>query len=190
MKLPKLQTVDVNTPKKKKILLLSDDFRLPSGIGTISREIILKTVHHYDWIQLGAALQHPEHGKAQDVSNQIQQETGVVDANVKVIPWTGYGDRNVLFSIINQEKPDVILHFTDPRFWGWLYAMEHELRQTMPLTYLNIWDDLPYPHWNENFYESCDLLMAISRQTYNINEMSKKDFQCIFVKLYRIKYEP
>tara|TARA_R110000744_G_scaffold314340_1_gene421408 strand:- start:501 stop:1589 length:1089 start_codon:yes stop_codon:yes gene_type:complete len=39
----------------------------------------------------------------------------------------------------------------------------------MPLTYLNIWDDLPYPHWNENFYESCDLLMAISRQTYNIN---------------------
>ena len=56
MKLPKLQAIDVNTPKKKKILLLSDDFRLPSGIGTISREIITKTVHHYDWIQLGAAL--------------------------------------------------------------------------------------------------------------------------------------
>ena len=40
MKLPKLQPVDINKPKKKKILLLSDDFRLPSGIGTISREII------------------------------------------------------------------------------------------------------------------------------------------------------
>jgi hypothetical protein len=68
MELPKLKPIDINKQPKKKILLLSDDFRLPSGIGTISREIILKTVHHYDWIQLGAALDHPEHAKAQDVS--------------------------------------------------------------------------------------------------------------------------
>ncbi len=34
--------------------------------------------------------------------------------------------------------------------------------------YYNIWDDLPYPHWNEPFYESCDLIMNISRQTDNI----------------------
>ena len=115
MKLPKLQPVEANKTKKKKILLLSDDFRLPSGIGTISREIIMKTVHYYDWVQLGAALKHPEHGQGQDVSQQVAQETGVTDADVKVIPWTGYGDRNVLFSILNQEKPDVTMHFTDPR---------------------------------------------------------------------------
>ncbi len=41
MELPKLRKIDPNKPKKKKILLLADDFRLPSGIGTISREIIL-----------------------------------------------------------------------------------------------------------------------------------------------------
>jgi len=34
--------------------------------------------------------------------------------------------------------------------------------------YYTIWDDLPYPRWNEPFYESCDLLMGISKQTYNI----------------------
>ena len=67
------------------------------------------------------------------------------------------------------EKPDAILHFTDPRFWGWLYAMEHEIRQQIPILYYTIWDDLPFPHWNENAYESCDLLMAISKQTYNIS---------------------
>ena len=67
------------------------------------------------------------------------------------------------------EKPDGIIHFTDPRFWQWLYDMEHEIRQQIPIMYYNIWDDLPYPHWNENAYESCDLLMAISKQTYNIN---------------------
>jgi hypothetical protein len=68
------------------------------------------------------------------------------------------------------EKPDAIMHFTDPRFWGWLYAMGHEIRQNIPIMYYNIWDDLPYPHWNEPFYESCDALMAISKQTYNINK--------------------
>jgi hypothetical protein len=48
--------------------------------------------------------------------------------------------------------------------------MERELRQKMPIAYLNIWDDVPYPMYNRAFYESCDLLMAISKQTYNINK--------------------
>ena len=39
MELPKLQKFDPNKPAKKKILLLGDDFRLPSGIGTISKSI-------------------------------------------------------------------------------------------------------------------------------------------------------
>ena len=56
MELPKLKKIDPNKPKKKKILLLADDFRLPSGIGTISREIIFNTVHHYDWVQLGGEI--------------------------------------------------------------------------------------------------------------------------------------
>ena len=34
--------------------------------------------------------------------------------------------------------------------------------------YYNIWDDVPYPLWNEDYYESCDLLMNISKQTQNI----------------------
>jgi len=46
MELPKLRKIDTTIPpkKKKKILLLSDDLRLPSGIGTISKEIVLNTV--------------------------------------------------------------------------------------------------------------------------------------------------
>ena len=172
MELPKLKPIDINKQPKKKILLLSDDFRLPSGIGTISREIIMKTAHHYDWVQLGSALEHPEHGQAKDLSDAVQQETGISDANVKVIPWTGYGDRNILFSILNQEKPDVILHFTDPRYWIWLYAAEHEIKTTFgtPIAYYSIWDDLPYPMWNAPFYGSCDLIMGISKQSDNIHK--------------------
>jgi len=168
IKLPKLRKVDPNKQKKTKILLLSDDLRMHSGIGTMSREFVLGNVDKYDWAQLGAAIKHPDHGKVIDLSEDTQKETGVPDAYVKIYPHNGYGDANVLKELIQIEKPDVIIHFTDPRFWQWLYNIEHEIRQHIPIMYYNIWDDLPYPHWNEPFYESCDALMNISRQTNNI----------------------
>ena len=168
IQLPKLRKVDPNKPKKKKILLLSDDLRMHSGIATMSREIVLQTCKEFDWVQLAAAVQHPEQGKVLDLSQDTAIQSGVEDAYLKLYPFSGYGNPEVLREIINIEKPDAVLHFTDPRFWGWLYGMEHELRQLMPLFYYTIWDDVPYPRWNKPFYESCDLLMCISKQTYNI----------------------
>ena len=168
LQLPKLRKIDPNKPKKKKILLLSDDLRMHSGIATMSREFILGTLKEFDWVQLGAAIKHPEAGKMLDLSADAAKETGVEDAYLKLLPYDGYGDVNVLNFLLNTEKPDAILHFTDPRFWGWLYQQEHSIRQHVPIMYYNIWDDLPYPHWNEPFYESCDLIMNISRQTQNI----------------------
>ena len=48
--------------------------------------------------------------------------------------------------------------------------MENEIRKTIPIIYLNIWDDLPSTTmYNEEFYESCDALFGISKQTVNIN---------------------
>jgi glycosyltransferase involved in cell wall biosynthesis len=41
----------------------------------------------------------------------------------------------------------------------------------MPIIYLNIWDDYPAPMYNKGYYESCDALLAISKQTKNINEL-------------------
>jgi glycosyltransferase involved in cell wall biosynthesis len=161
--------------KKKKILLLSDDLRMHSGIATVSREIILNTVKDFDWVQLGAALQHPDQGKVFDLSQDVAAQTGVADANVKLYANTGYGSPDILRELIQIEQPDAILHFTDPRFWGWLYSMEHELRQVIPLMYYTIWDDTPYPRYNKPYYESCDLLMCISKQTYNIVKQVLKD---------------
>ena len=168
IKLPKLRKVDPNKQKKKKILLLSDDLRLHSGIGTMSKEFVMGTLHKFDWVQLGAAVKHPETGKVSDVSADMAKETGVSDAYCKIYACDGYGNERLLKELIHIEKPDAILHFTDPRFWQWLYNIEHEIRQNIPIMYYNIWDDLPYPHWNEPYYESCDLLMNISRQTNNI----------------------
>jgi len=153
---------------KKKILLLSDDLRMSSGVGTVSKEFVLGTMDHYDWVQLGGAIKHPDEGKIIDLTEDTQNMLGIEEAYLKIYCCSGYGNPDLVRQIMDIEKPDAILHYTDPRFWGWLYAMEHEIRQNIPIFYYNIWDDLPYPHWNENFYESCDLIMNISRQTKNI----------------------
>jgi len=174
---------------KKKILLLSDDLRMNSGIATVSRDIVLSTVDTFDWLQVGAAIQHPEAGKMIDISEDVKNQTGVSDANVRIIPYNGYGDPNLIRNIMENEKIDAIFHFTDPRFWEWLYEMEHEIRQTTPIVYLNIWDDLPDPWYNREAYSSCDLLMAISKQTYGINNRILEKYEGA-VTNHRVTYVP
>ena len=49
-----------------------------------------------------------------------------------------------------------------------------KLRRNIPITYLNIWDDYPAPMYNRPYYEACDLLMGISKQTVNINKLVLK----------------
>ena len=166
MALPKLRKV--TEKKKKKILLLSDDLRMSSGVGTMSREIVMGTLDEFDWVQVAGAIKHPDQGKIVDMNKTAREETGVEDAYLKLYPVSGYGNQDLLRELIQIEKPDAILHYTDPRFWRFLYDMEHEIRQQIPIFYYNIWDDLPYPMWNEPFYESCDLIMNISKQTHNI----------------------
>ena len=179
IKLPKLQKVDPNKPKKKKILLLSDDLRMHSGIATQSKEFVMGTIEKYDWVQIGGAVNHPEQGKIIDMSKAVKNEWGISNPYLKIYPTSGYGNPNLLRDIIRIEKPDAIIHFTDPRFWTWLYNMEHEIRQDIPIMYYNIWDDIPDPLYNTNFYRSSDMLMSISKQTYGINKriLSKYDYE-------------
>jgi len=171
---------------KKKILLLSDDLRMSSGVGTVSKNFVLGTLDKYDWVQVAGAIKHPEKGKVVDMNDAIRKETGIEDACLKIYPIDGYGNQEFIRQLINIEKPDAILHYTDPRFWVWLYQMEHEIRQDIPIFYYNIWDDLPYPRYNEFFYESSDLIMNISKQTVNIvNQVAQKkprtDWDCTYI---------
>lgn len=165
--------------KKKKILLLSDDLRMHSGIATMSRELVLGSVHHYDWVQIAGAIKHPEQGKIVDMKEAVDKLNGRNDNYLRLYPVDGYGDEELLFQIMAIEKPDAIMHFTDPRFWGWLYNIENQIRSKIPLTYLTIWDDLPYPMWNKPFYQSCDSLFSISKQTHNIIEQILGPENCI-----------
>lgn len=157
--------------ERKKILLLCDDIRMTSGISTMAREIVIGTAHRYNWVNIGAAINHPDQGKQLDISEDTNRHVGISDASVFIIPSNGYGTPEYIRIIMDRENPDAIMFFTDPRYWIWLFQMENEIRRKIPMIYLNIWDDLPAPLYNKSYYESCDTLMAISKQTLNINRM-------------------
>ena len=71
-KLPKLKKI--SDKKKKKILLLSDDLRMFSGVANMSREIVLGTIDEYDWCQIGGAVKHPEQGKIIDMNEGLKND--------------------------------------------------------------------------------------------------------------------
>jgi len=141
--------------QRKKIVFLSDDPRLPSGVGNMTMEIIKGTCHHFNYFVVGAAVKHPDEGRLTDINEQLNKEVGIDDASVKILPFSGYGNPDLIRTLIKNENPDFILHFTDPRFWIWLYGMEHEIRQQIPILYYQ-------------YYASVDWFGCISKQTENI----------------------
>jgi hypothetical protein len=170
---------------KKTLLLLSDDLRMHSGIATMSREFVLGTVDKYNWVQLGAAINHPEVGKILDLSEDVRKNTGVKDACVLVYPYNGYGDADIVRLLLNKHGIDGIIHFTDPRYWIWLYDIEHEIRQNVPIMFYSIWDNVGNhvhnfstdPAYNADYYASCDGIFGISKQTYGmVNRVVKGKF--------------
>jgi len=156
--------------KRKKILILSDDLRVFSGVGTVTRELILGTAHHFNWVNLGGAINHPESGKKIILDDEINKLINITDSEVSVYPFNGYGNPFILRQLLEIEKPDALMIFTDPRYFTWLFVIEDEIRANIPIIYLNIWDDIPYPYYNKTYYKSCDLLFSISKQTKNINK--------------------
>ena len=157
--------------KRKKILLICDDIRVHSGVATVAREIVMHTCHHFNWAQIAGAIKHPDKGKALDISKDTGDKMKVDDAYVMMYPTDGYGNIELLRSVIKRENPDAIMLVTDPRYFGYIFQAEQEIRKNIPITYLNIWDDYPAPMYNRAFYEACDLLMGISKQTVNINKI-------------------
>jgi hypothetical protein len=157
--------------ERKKIMLICDDIRVHSGVATVAKEIVIHTAQHFNWVNLGGAIHHPEQGKRLDLSQSTNETTGLTDSSVIMYPVNDYGNPDLLRQLIQMEKPDAIMLITDPRYFVWLFAMENEIRKSIPITYLNIWDDYPAPIYNLPYYEACDLLMGISKQTVNINRL-------------------
>ena len=94
--------------ERKKILLLTDDIRVHSGVAQIGREMVINTSHRYNWVQIAGAIQHPEKGKKLDISKDTNKQAGIEDSSVILYPTDGYGNPDILRQIIKSEKPDAI----------------------------------------------------------------------------------
>lgn len=142
---------------KYKILMLSDHALSTSGVGTQSRHLINGLLKKNMWTvrQFGAAVKHDNY----DVIK--------VSDDFIIKPIDGFGNKEVLRMALATEKPDVIFIFTDPRFYYWLFEMEDEIRQVCPIVYWHVWDNKPYPEFNNPFYEATDLINCHSHHTYS-----------------------
>ena len=142
--------------KKLKILMLSDHALSTSGVGTQSRHLINGLIKKGCWSvrQFGAAMKHEDY------------EIVRLSEDFVIKPIDGFGNKQLLRLALATEKPDILFIFTDPRFFYWLFEMEDEIHQVCPIVYWHVWDNKPYPTFNDPFYESTDLINCHSHHTY------------------------
>jgi glycosyltransferase involved in cell wall biosynthesis len=143
---------------KKTILLLSDHQLSSSGVGTQARWLINGLINTGKWKFkcFGGAVKHEDY------------RTLVVNEDFIIKPTNGFGDRNMLRQVLATERPDVLLLFTDPRFFIWVWEMEDEIHQVCPIAYNHLWDNYPWPEFNKVLYESTDLVNCINWPTYQM----------------------
>ena len=147
--------------KKIKVLVLSDHPLSPSGVGTQTRyviEALLKT-GKFQFVCLGGAVKH------NDYKPQKTEEWG---DDWVIFPIDGYGTPDSIRSILRQQRPDILWFMTDPRFYTWLWEMEHEVRPLVPMVYYHVWDNFPHPLFNAKYYDSNDHIISISKLTNTI----------------------
>jgi glycosyltransferase involved in cell wall biosynthesis len=74
----------------------------------------------------------------------------------------------MLRQLLVTERPDAIVLITDPRQFTWLWEVEDEIHQICPIAYWHVWDNDPYPKFNEVWYESTDLINCLSHKTFEL----------------------
>ena len=160
--------------KKLKVLTLSDHPLSPSGVGTQTRyicEALLKS-GKFSIVSLGGAIKH---------SNYDPVTVDPYGEDWKVIPVDGYGNPEMIRSLIRNERPDFVWLMTDPRFWEWLWMMENEIRPLCPIVYYHVWDNYPYPHFNAKYYESNDRIACISKVSHDIVKTVSPDVESVYM---------
>lgn len=144
--------------RKIKILTLCDHPLSPTGVGTQARWLIdgLINTGRYTFRCFGGAVKHDKY------------DTTIVNNDLMIKPVNGFGDQNLLRATLIAEKPDVLLLFTDPRFFVWVWEMSDEVRTVCPIAYNHLWDCDPYPAYNTPFYDDTDLINCINKPTYDM----------------------
>lgn len=160
--------------QKKKILVIADSPLVPSGVGTQTKYMIqsLLDTGEYSFFCLAGAIKHKDYN--------IQRVAPWED-DWMIKPVDGYGSPDIIRSIMRDYKPDALWFMTDPRFYGWLWNIENEIRPNVPMIYYHVWDNYPYPTYNKKFYESNDVVCTISKVTDDIVKTVAPDVHSVLI---------
>jgi glycosyltransferase involved in cell wall biosynthesis len=143
---------------KTKILLISDHLQHNTGVAVQSKHLVegLIETGKYEVVQLGAAIYH-ENNEPVKVSNDLN-----------IIPVKGFGDKDTIRSMLVSYVPDVLIIFSDGRFFNHIFEMEDEIHQVCPIMWWHVWDNRPAPHFNKTKYDCIDKINCISDLTYDL----------------------
>tara|TARA_R100000234_G_scaffold61122_2_gene36966 strand:+ start:1795 stop:3066 length:1272 start_codon:yes stop_codon:yes gene_type:complete len=160
--------------KRIKILTLGDMPLATSGVGNQTKYIIeaLLATGKFEVFSLGGAMKHPRY---QMLKTEKWGDLWTI------LPVDQFGTKDMVRSIISREKPDILWFMTDPRFWGWLWEMDNEIRQNIPMVYYHVWDNYPYPKFNKKYYESNDVIVSISKLTDDIVKTVAPDVESHYI---------
>jgi glycosyltransferase involved in cell wall biosynthesis len=151
--------IKVELPKKKyKILTLCDHPMSTSGVGVQAGLLFnsLLATGKYKFVSLGGALKHSDYRIMQPHPDFI------------IKPVDGFGTKEQIRQLLLTERPDALFLFTDPRQFIWVWEMADEIRQVCPIVYWHVWDNEPYPDFNDIWYKSTDLINCLAWKTYEL----------------------
>ena len=165
----------MNDKVKKRVMVIADSPLAPSGVGTQTKYMIegLLRTGEFSFVCLAGAIKHKDY-------RPVQVEGHGEDWIIH--PVDGYGNEDIIRSMISQYKPDALWFMTDPRFYVWLWQMEDEIRQNIPMVYYHVWDNYPYPMFNKPYYDSNDIVCTISKVTDDIVRKVSPDVKCVRVQ--------
>jgi glycosyltransferase involved in cell wall biosynthesis len=162
--------------KKTKLLIISDHPLSPSGVGTQTKYMIdyLHKTGKYEFVCLGGAVKHQDYRP---------QKFDLYGDDLLVIPVDGYGTPEIIRAVLRDHKPDLLWFMTDPRFYEWLWDIEDEVRNKIPMLYYHVWDNYPYPTFNRPFYESNDIIVTMSKISQDIVEKVSPSVKSLYIPL-------
>lgn len=161
---------------KLKVLISSDNFTHPSGVGNQARAIIYQLLNdNFDVVQAAIISASPDNCPPPTI---YKTQCG----DVKVVSLGRINETvnfNLFVHLFEAEKPDAVILFQDPKYFVPAFnSVINLVRQKCPVIFVHVWDTHlvgDMRHFNRWMYESCDHISCISHQTRWFVEQVLKD---------------
>jgi len=144
--------------KKLKVLTISDYPLGASGVSHTMKEIVKSLLidENIEICSMGI------------LNKKMDLQPSKPDPRWSVFPIEGFRDISAYRQFVDGFKPDLIIFQSDPRFYKEFLLSDNEWRKNVPLIWYTIWDNYPYPIYNDKIWDSVDYTVCISQVTYDI----------------------